>query len=88
MSEAQLSIRSTRALVLARQLAREEHRTIAKVVELALEDRARRAQQAGESWSSFIDRLGRLPRSADEADVDLDALIREGRKPHRGVDLE
>ena len=86
MSEAQLSIRSTRALDLARELAQEENRTIAKVVELALEDRARTRKQR-ESARSFVDML-RVTDPKDTIDIDFEAHIREGRKPHRGIDLE
>ncbi len=87
MSEAQLSIRSTRALALARQLARDEHRTIAKVVELALEDRARARKQGTQSAQEFVEML-RKRDPDDTIDIDLEALIREDRKPHDGIDLE
>jgi hypothetical protein len=82
MAEPQLSVRSSRARDLAHRLARRENRSIADVVERALE--AYEVREAGrEPASSFYRRL------ADQSgtDIDLDAVIREGRHPHPGVDL-
>lgn len=82
MAEPQLSVRSSRARDLAHRLARRENRSIADVVERALE--AYEVREAGrEPASSFYRRL------ADQSgtDVDLDALIREARRQHPGLDL-
>ncbi|WP_084540088.1 type II toxin-antitoxin system VapB family antitoxin [Azorhizobium doebereinerae] len=82
MAEPQLSVRSSRARDLAHRLARRENRSIADVVERALE--AYEVREAGrEPALSFYRRL------ADQSgtDVDLDAVIREARRPHPGLDL-
>jgi len=82
MAEPQLSVRSAKARDLAHRLARREHRSIADVVERALE--AYEIREAGrEPAASFYARL-----SADFAsDIDLDAVIREDRQLHTGIDL-
>jgi DNA polymerase II large subunit len=84
MAEAQLSVRSTRAKTLAHKLARKERRTIAQVVEKALEqyDRTQAAPKK-ESVSDFWDRMTR-----DFAtDVDLDAILQEHRRPYKAIKL-
>jgi ribose 1,5-bisphosphokinase PhnN len=82
MAEPQLSVRSARARDLAHRLARREQRTVAEIVERALE--AYEAAQTGrEPALSFYRRLGQ----EYGVDVDLDAVIREGRDPNRGIDL-
>jgi hypothetical protein len=82
MAEPQLSVRSARARDLAHELARREGRTVAEVVERALEAyRLREAHR--ESAEDFYRRL----TSGREEDIDLDALLAEHRKPHLGVDL-
>ncbi|RYG55103.1 plasmid stabilization protein [bacterium] len=82
MAEPQLSVRSARARDLAHTLARRENRTIADIVERALESYAER--EAGrEPAEAFYKRI----RALEGDDVDLDALINENRKPHRGIDL-
>jgi hypothetical protein len=87
MPEPQLSVRSARARDLAHALAKRERRTVAQVVELALEDYSRRQQHSPEPIGDFIKRL--TARDPDDTiDIDLDALIREGREPHKGIDLE
>ncbi len=82
MPEPQLSVRSARARDLAHELARREGRTVAEIVERALEayrsDDTRR-----ESAAEFYRRLIR----GREKDVDLDAVLAEHRGPHSGVDL-
>ena len=82
MAEPQLSVRSAKARDLAHRLARREKRSIADIVERALE--AYEIREAGrEPASSFYARL-----SANAGtDIDLDAVIREGRRPHAGPDL-
>ncbi len=82
MAEPQLSVRSSRARDLAHRLARREQRTVAEIVERALE--AYEAAQTGrEPARSFYSRLGK----DYGVDVDLDALIRDGRRPNPGIDL-
>jgi hypothetical protein len=88
MAEPQLSVRSARARDLAHMLAKRERRTVAQVVEQALEAYADSNPRNGQSWSAFIDDLLALPRDPDEKDIDLSAIIREGRKPNPGIDLE
>jgi hypothetical protein len=82
MAEPQLSVRSAKARDLAHRLARQEKRTIADIVEWALEDYGIR--KAGrEPAASFYARL-----SANAGtDIDLDDVIREGRRTHAGPDL-
>ncbi len=82
MAEPQLSVRSAKARDLAHRLARRQKRSIADVVERALE--AYEIREAGrEPASSFYARL-----SANYGtDVDLEAVIRETRRPHSGPDL-
>ncbi len=85
MAEPQLSVRSARDL--AHMLAKRERRTVAQVVEKALEAYAVSQPQRQESAKAFLDRLLKLdPR--DTVDIDLEEVIREGRKPHSGIDLE
>jgi hypothetical protein len=82
MAEPQLSVRSARARDLAHRLARREKRSIADVVERALE--AYEVREAGrEPASSFYARLS----NTYGTDIDLDAVIREERRPHKGPDL-
>ncbi|WP_404513980.1 plasmid stabilization protein [Bradyrhizobium ottawaense] len=82
MAEPQLSVRSARARDLAHRLARRENRSIADVVERALEAYEERA--AGrEPPAAFYARL----KSSADTDIDLDAIIREGRRPHSGPEL-
>lgn len=82
MAEPQLSVRSARARDLAHRLARREQRTVAEVVERALE--AYEAAQAGrEPAASFYARLNQ----SFGTDIDLDAVLREQRQPHPGIEL-
>ena len=89
MAEPQLSVRSARAKTLARRLAKKERRTISQVVERALELYARAVPQppAQETPEAFWDRMARDYRVDGEPDIDLDALIREGRTPHKPIEL-
>jgi hypothetical protein len=82
MTEPQLSVRSAKARDLARRLARRERRSIADVVERALE--AYEVREAGrEPASAFYARLAQQYGS----DVDLEAIIRESRTVNRGPEL-
>lgn len=82
MAEPQLSVRSARAKEKAHRLALREKRTVAEIVERALE--VYESQQAKrEPASSFYDRI-----SAEYGtDVDLEEIINEHRKPHTGIEL-
>jgi hypothetical protein len=82
MAEPQLSVRSARARDLAHRLARREGRSIAEIVERALEAYA--VREAGrEPAALFYARL-----STDYgSDIDLEAVIREARRPDAGPDL-
>ncbi|WP_082496452.1 type II toxin-antitoxin system VapB family antitoxin [Aminobacter sp. DSM 101952] len=82
MAEPQLLIRSARARDLAHRLARRENRTIAEVVERALE--SYEVREAGrEPALAFYTRLS----AQSGTDIDLEATIRAHRHPHQGVDL-
>ncbi len=82
MAEPQLSVRSAKARDLAHRLAQRERRSIADIVERALE--AYEASEAGrEPAAAFYRRL-----SEDHgADVDLEGVIRAARAVHPGIDL-
>lgn len=82
MAEPQLSVRSSKARDLAHRLARRENRSIADVVERALE--SYEVREAGrEPASAFYARMA----ATGDADVDLETVIREGRRIHNGPDL-
>lgn len=82
MAEPQLSVRSARARDLAHRLAEREQRTVAEVVERALlAYEAAQAQQ--EPADSFYARISRDCGT----DIDLEAVIREHRRAHRGIEL-
>jgi hypothetical protein len=82
MAEPQLSVRSARARELAHRLARRERRSVADIVERALE--AYEVREAGrEPASVFYTRLSR----EYGVDVDLDSVIRESRQVHSGPEL-
>lgn len=82
MAEPQLSVRSARARDLAHRLARREQRTVAEVVERALE--AYEASQAGrEPATQFYARIS----ESFGTDIDLDAIVQEHRQPHAGTEL-
>ncbi|CDX18267.1 conserved hypothetical protein [Mesorhizobium sp. ORS 3359] len=74
MAEPTLSVRSAKARDLAHRLARRENRTIADVIERALEFYDIR-EAAREPASSFYARLA----ASSGADIDLERIIREGR---------
>lgn len=82
MAAPQLSVRSSKARDLAHKLARRENRSIAEVVERALE--AYETREAGrEPALSFYARIN----AQAATDVNLEAMILEGRVPHQGIDL-
>jgi len=82
MVEPQLSVRSARARDLAHRLARRENRTIADIVERALESYA--VKEAGrEPAAAFYQRL----RQTSGVDIDLESIIREERLAHTGPEL-
>ena len=82
MTEPQLSVRSAKARDLAHRLARRERRSIADVVERALE--AYEIREAGrEPASAFYARLS----NEHGSDIDLEAVIRQSRKIDRGPKL-
>lgn len=82
MAEPQLSVRSAKARDLAHRLARREHRSIADVVERALE--SYEIREAGrEPAPAFYTRL----TANSGTDIDLETIIREGRQVHMGPDL-
>ncbi|MBB4066014.1 type II toxin-antitoxin system VapB family antitoxin [Gellertiella hungarica] len=82
MAAPQLSVRSSKARDMAHRLARRENRSIADVVERALE--YYEAREAGREPASRF--YARLTVEAG-TDLDLEAVIRENRRPHMGVDL-
>ena len=82
MAEPQLSVRSAKARDLARRLARRERRSIADIVERALE--AYEVREAGrEPATAFYARLSKDHGS----DIDLEAAIREARRIDPGPEL-
>lgn len=82
MAEVQLSVRSAKARELAHRLARRERRSIADIVERALE--AYEIREAGrEPAPAFYARLSNDCGS----DIDLEKIIRESRKIHPGPEL-
>ena len=82
MAEPQLSVRSAKARDLAHRLARRERRSIADIVERALE--AYEVREAGREPASVF--YGRLA-SKYGSDIDLEAVIREARRLNAGPDL-
>lgn len=82
MAEPQLSVRSAKARDLAHRLARREHRSIADIVERALE--AYEVREAGrEPASAFYARVTKTYGT----DIDLEAVIRDERRIHAGPEL-
>lgn len=82
MSEPQLSVRSAKARDLAHRLARRERRSVADIVERALE--AYEVREAGrEPAHVFYARL----TTDHGTDIDLDMVIRESRQTNPGPEL-
>lgn len=82
MAEPQLSVRSAKARDLAHRLARRENRSIADIVERALEAYETRETNR-EPAHKFYGRIA----AEFGTDVDLDTVIRKSRKAHKGIDL-
>jgi len=82
MAEPQLSVRSAKARDLAHRLARREKRSIADIVERALV--LYEIREAGSEPAETF--YARLAESGDD-DIDLEAIIKQGRAPHKGIDL-
>ena len=82
MAEPQLSVRSSKARDLAHRLARRENRSIADIVERALESYEIR-ETGREAAEAFYARL----TSQFGTDIDLEAVIHKGRRPHQGTEL-
>jgi hypothetical protein len=82
MAETQLSVRSSKAVKLAHSLAKKERRSIAQVVERALELYAH-VEPEREVAHDFYARISH----EYGADVDLESVIDEDRKPNAGIDL-
>ena len=82
MPEPQLSLCSERARNLAHMLSRRENRSIADIVEQALEAYATR-ELGRERAADFYIRIS----SQFGGDIDFDAIIREQRGAHTGLDL-
>ena len=82
MAEPQLSVRSARARDIAHRLAQREKRTVAQIVERALE-RYEASETEREPAEQFYARL----RADYATDIDLEAILNENRKPHRAIDL-
>ena len=78
----QLSVRSAKAKEIAHRLARRERRTVAAIVERALEAYEAR-HGGGESAADFYRRL----HEDFASDIDLEEIIKDGREPNHGVDL-
>ncbi|MDP3895156.1 MAG: plasmid stabilization protein [Mesorhizobium sp.] len=82
MAERQLSVRSAKASEIAHRLALRERRTVAAVVERALEDYDRKTT-GREPAELFYKRIS----EQYGVDNDLEEVIQEGRIPHEGIDL-
>src|SRR6185437_5017330 len=82
MPKPQLSVRSARARELAHRLARRERRSIADIVERALE--AYEIREAGREPASVF-----YARLSDDwgTDLDLQDVLRESRAINRGPEL-
>ena len=82
MPEPQLSVRSAKARDLAHRLARREHRSIADVVERALD--AYEIREAGrEPAATFYARLA----IEFGSELDLETIVRENRTIEAGPEL-
>ncbi len=82
MAEPQLSVRSAKARDLAHRLARREKRSIADIVERALE--AYEIREAGREPAAAL--YARLSANYG-TDIDIEATIREARRADPGPDL-
>ena len=82
MADTRLSVRSASAKDLAYRLAQRENRSIVDIVERALELYATHQAQL-EPAQTFYRRISAEAGS----DIDLEAVIRAARVPHKGPDL-
>jgi hypothetical protein len=88
MPNPQLSVRSARAKELAHRLAKQERRSIAQVVESALEDYSvGKMKPKKETDAQFWHRMAYEGRVEGEPDIDLEVFIDEHRKPHTPIEL-
>lgn len=82
MAEPQLSVRSAKARDIAHRLALRERRTVAQIVERALE-----AYEFRETGHEPADVFFRRLAAECGTDIDLEQIIQENRVPHSGIDL-
>lgn len=82
MAAPQLSVRSSKAKDLAHRLARRENRSIAEVVERALE-----AYETRETGQEPAANFYRRVNTQTATEIDLDQVIRENRQLHQGLEL-
>ncbi|MGO4114096.1 plasmid stabilization protein (plasmid) [Rhizobium ruizarguesonis] len=82
MAEPQLSVRSAKAHDLAHRLARRENRSIADIVERALESYEIR-ETGREGATTFYARLSQQSGT----DIDLESVLKEDRQAHKGIEL-
>ncbi|QIG47647.1 plasmid stabilization protein [Nordella sp. HKS 07] len=83
MAEPQLSVRSAKARDLAHRLARRENRSVSDIVERALE--AYEIRETGREPAAAF--YARMAAPSDAEDIDLEAIIKESRRKHTGIDL-
>ncbi len=83
MAEPQLSVRSAKARDIAHRLALREKRTVAQIVERALEQYERNEAER-EPADVFYRRLA-AENGCD--DIDLEEIIQAARVPNPGIDL-
>ncbi|NKC12438.1 MAG: plasmid stabilization protein [Gammaproteobacteria bacterium] len=82
MPQPQLSVRSARARELAHRLAQRERRTVADVVERALEAYAKQQTARAPAAGFYRDLNCRFA-----IDLDLEAVLRSTRRDHNGIEL-
>lgn len=82
MTKPQLSIRSAKARDLAHRLARRERRTVAAIVERALEE-----YESHHSGQIPAREFYRALQQQCSTDVDLESVLEENRRPHEGIEL-
>ncbi|MBY5446290.1 plasmid stabilization protein [Rhizobium leguminosarum] len=82
MAEPQLSVRSAKARDLAHRLARRENRSIADIVERALESYEIR-ETGRETATTFYAQLSQQSGT----DSDLESVLKEDRQAHKGIEL-
>ena len=78
----QLSVRSEKARELAHRLARRERRTIASIVEIALEEYEARHSERQPAADFY-----RALQNECAVDSELGALVESHRSPHEAPDL-